>query len=315
MKWTINNIQGLTDKTAIVTGANSGIGFETTKALAMKGATVIMACRNIKKATQAAEDIRKEVPAAKLELLQLDLADLASVGHFAEIFKTKYQQLDLLINNAGVMMPSPSKSKDGFEIHLAANHLGHFALTGLLLDVLMATPQARVVNISSTAHRQGKMAWDHLQMAKGFEAYSRSKLANLLFTYELQRRFKKVRANAIAVAAHPGWTKTNLQNHLSKLLAFLLHSIMQEMSIGALPILYAATVPDVQGSDFYGPDGFMEMRGYPKKVKSSDASYDLKNAQKLWEISEQLSGVYFDFSGPIQGKAKALQNHIPPTPN
>lgn len=299
MKWTANNIQDFTGKTAIVTGANSGLGFETTKALAAKGATVIMACRNNNKATQAAADIRKDVPQAKLELRQLDLADLASVRTFAKTFKAENQQLHLLINNAGVMIPPFSKSKDGFEIQFAANHLGHFALTGLLLDVIMATPQARVVNVSSAAHRQGTMDWDNLQSEKGYkpwQAYGRSKLANLLFTYELQRRFENAKVDTIAVAAHPGGTKTNLQAHVSPFMNTIFNMMMQEMPMGALPSLYAATASDVQGADYYGPDGFMEIRGYPKKVKSNAASHKQDDAAKLWQISEELSHVTYNFA-------------------
>lgn len=299
MKWTANNIQDLTGKVAIVTGANSGLGFETTKALAAKGATVIMACRNMDKANHAAAEIRSDVPEARLELRQLDLADLASVRTFAETFKAEHAQLHLLINNAGVMIPPFSKSKDGFEIQFAANHLGHFALTGLLLDVITRTPQARVVNVSSAAHRQGKMDWKNLQSEKGYkpwQAYGRSKLANLLFTYELQRRFEAAKVDTIAVAAHPGGTKTNLQAHVSPFMNRIFNMMMQEMPMGALPSLYAATASDVQGADYYGPDGFMEIRGYPKKVKSNADSHNQADAAKLWQISEELSQVSYNLA-------------------
>ena len=296
MNWTAEHIPDQTGRTAIVTGANSGIGFETAQALAAKGAAVVMACRNLSKAAAAAEAIREAVPGAKLEILELDLADLASVRSFAEAFSRTYDTLDLLINNAGVMVPPFSKTKDGFELQFGANHLGHFALTGLLLDRLTATPGARVVNVSSGAHRFGKMDFDNLQSEKGYkpwQAYGRSKLANLLFTLELQKHLTARGADTLAVAAHPGGTKTNLQNNMSGLLRPLMNMMMQEQAMGALPTLYAATAPDMKGNDYIGPDGFQEMRGYPVRVGRSDEAKDPNLARRLWEVSEKLSGVRY----------------------
>ena len=300
-KWTASDIPNQTGRVAVVTGANSGIGFETAKALAKKGATLVMACRNLDKATAAAAEIRGEVAEAQLDIIQLDLANLASVHTFADAFKARYERLDRLINNAGVMVPPYTKTKDGFELQFGANHLGHFALTGHLMEKILATPGSRVVNVSSGAHRMGSMDFENLQAEKGYKpwgAYGRSKLANLLFTLELQNRFEAVHADALAVAAHPGGTKTNLQSHMSSVLRPLLNLIMQEQAMGALPTLYAATAPDVSGNDYYGPGGFQEMRGYPIKVDSSDESQDVGLARQLWLESEKLTGVHYEALKP-----------------
>ena len=295
--WTADDIPDQTGRVAVVTGANSGIGFETAKALADKGATIVMACRNLDKANAAASDIKQTVLDARLDIIHLDLADLSSVRTSAEEFKNKYSQLDLLINNAGVMVPPYTKTEDGFELQFGANHLGHFALTGLLIDEVLATPKARVVSVSSGAHRMGTMDFENLQAEKGYrpwQAYGRSKLANLLFILELQNRLEAAHANATAVAAHPGGTKTNLQGNMSRLARPLINLIMQEASKGALPTLYAATAPGVSGNDYYGPNGFQEIRGYPRKVDSSDESQDSGLARQLWLESERLTGVTYD---------------------
>ena len=294
--WTAQDIPDQTGRVAVVTGANSGIGFETAKALAARNTTVVMACRNLDKAHNAARDIRQEVPDARLEILELDLADLNQVHDFADAFKEKYDRLDLLINNAGVMVPPYDQTADGFELQFGANHLGHFALTGRLLDTVLRAEGSRVVNVSSTAHRMGKMDFDNLQAEKGYkpwEAYGRSKLANLLFTFELQRRFNAVGSDTIAVAAHPGGTKTNLQGNMSAPFRSVLNLIMQEAEMGALPTLYAATAPDVTGGDYYGPGGFQEIRGHPIKVDSTPAAKDVGVAQQLWVESEKLTKVKF----------------------
>ena len=296
-KWTAQDIPDQAGRVAIVTGANSGIGFETAKALAAKNATVVMACRNLDKAHNAARDIRDEVLDARLDVLELDLADLNSVHDFADAFKDKYDRLDLLINNAGVMVPPFDKTADGFELQFGANHLGHFALTGRLLERVLGTPDSRIVTVSSTAHRMGKMDFSNLQAEKGYkpwEAYGRSKLANLLFTYELQRRLKAAGKDTIAVAAHPGGTKTNLQSNMSNLFRSALNLMMQEAEMGALPTLYAATAPDVEGGDYYGPGGFQEIRGYPVKVDSTPESKDVGLARQLWLESEKLTKVTFE---------------------
>lgn len=294
--WTANDIPDQANRVAVVTGANSGIGFETAKALAAKSATVVMACRNLDKAHNAAAEIRQSAPDAQLEILELDLADLHRVRDFADAFKERYGRLDLLINNAGVMVPPYGKTENGFELQFGANHLGHFALTGYVLDKLLMTPGSRVVTVSSGAHRMAKMDFDNLQAEKGYkpwEAYGRSKLANLLFTFELQRKLEAADADTIAVAAHPGGTKTNLQSNMFALWRPLMNLIMQEAEMGALPTLYAAAAPDVQGGDYYGPDGFQEMRGYPEKVDSSDESKDVSVARQLWVESEKLTDVTY----------------------
>jgi NAD(P)-dependent dehydrogenase (short-subunit alcohol dehydrogenase family) len=267
-KWTAEQIPDLTSKIAIVTGANSGIGYETALALARKGATMILACRNVEKGEAAVQQIVQKEPTAKAELMQLDLSDLGSVLSFTQVFANHYDRLDLLINNAGIMRTPFGKTADGFELQFGTNHLGHFALTGLLLDRIIRAPQARVVTVSSGGERFGKIDFDNLNAEKGYDAgraYGQSKLANLLFTYELQRRFEDAGVDAIAAAAHPGWTVTNLQVHWPTL-QILNPLIGQQPVMGALPTLYAATAPDIQGGDYYGPDGWLGLRGYPTKV-------------------------------------------------
>lgn len=296
--WTAENIPDLTGKIAIVTGANSGIGYEMARALARKQATVILACRNKDKGAAAVRQIDQEYPAAKAELMPLDLSDLATVRRFADEFIRQHDRLDLLINNAGVMEIPFGKTADGFELQFGTNHLGHFALTGLLLDLSLHTPQARIATVSSIVHRFGRIDFDNLNGEKRYSrsgAYAQSKLANLLFTYELQRRLKGAGVDTMAVAAHPGWTATNLQTH--SLLYRTLNPIMaQQPMMGALPALYAATAPDVQGGDYYGPRGWQELGGYPTKVQSSKNSYDTAVAAKLWTVSEELTGVRYHWS-------------------
>jgi NAD(P)-dependent dehydrogenase (short-subunit alcohol dehydrogenase family) len=294
--WTTANIPDQSGKVAIVTGANSGLGYETALALAEKGATVVMACRSLPKAEAAAQQIRQTDPPGEVVVMELDLGDLDSVRDFAAAFQERYNRLDLLINNAGVMMPPYGQTAQGFETQIGVNHLGHFALTGLLLDVLLRTPQSRVVTVSSGAHRFGQIDFDDLHWErkpyKPNPAYGQSKLANLLFTYELQRKLAAAGQVTIAVAAHPGWTQTNLQRH-SGLASFLNPFFAQPQPMGALPTLRAAVDPSVTGGEYFGPDGFMEMRGYPVRVKSNDASHNLADARRLWQVSEELTGVRF----------------------
>ena len=303
--WTTNNIPDLTGKVAIVTGANSGIGWDTAVALAEKGATVIMACRNLVKSQAALDALKTRVPNADVELMQLDLASQASVRQFADEFKAKYDQLDLLINNAGIMMVPYARTVDGFESQFGTNHLGHFALTGLLLDRIMVTLGARVVNVSSGAHRMGSMNFDNLMYANGegyssSRAYGQSKLANLLFTYELQRRFEAAGVDAEALAAHPGGSNTNLQDEISErwyikpLLPFM-RMMMQDSAMGALPTIRASVDPNARGGQYYGPDGFMEQRGYPVVVQSNAASHNEADARHLWQVSEQLTGIHYNW--------------------
>lgn len=296
-KWTADQMPDQSGRVAIVTGANSGIGYEAARQLARHGATVIMACRNPERGEAAVAAIEGEGPAGSVALMTLDLADLSSVRAFAEAFHQRYDRLDLLINNAGVMMPPERwETKDGFEIQFGVNHLGHFALTGLLLDRLLETPRSRVVTVSSSVARLGEMNFDDLQGEQSYSgrgAYSQSKLANLLFTFELQRRLAAAGAETLAVAAHPGYTATDLQRH-SRLFRVLNPLVAQKPDKGALPTLYAAVGEDVQGGDYYGPDGFQEMRGHPVKVTAPDSAYDEAAAARLWAVSEELTGVRFE---------------------
>jgi NAD(P)-dependent dehydrogenase (short-subunit alcohol dehydrogenase family) len=299
MNWTAKDMPDQTGKTAIVTGANIGLGLETARELAAKNATVILACRNLEKANAAKADIQKTVPNAKLEVIQLDLADLASVRQFASGFTSKYEHLHILVNNAGVMGPPLTKTKDGFEVQFGANHLGHFALTGLLLEKLLQTPGARVVCVASAVERGAKIDFENLNAEKSYApmaAYGQSKLSNLLFCYELGRRFQKAGINAIAAAAHPGWTASNLQQN-APLFKYLNPIFSQTPTWGALPSLYAATANDVQNGDYFGPKGFLEMKGSPKRVQSTPRSHDLELAKKVWDVSETMTGVKFTSLG------------------
>ncbi len=293
--WSAADIPDLSGKTAIVTGANSGIGLETARELARKGARVVMACRNGEKGAAARDDIRAELPGAALELGSLDLADLGSVKRFADAFQKSASRLDILCNNGGVMVPPFGHTVDGFETQFGTNHLGHFALTAQLLDPLRATPGARVVSVSSTAHRAGRIDFENLNSQKRYSrigAYGQSKLANLLFTAELQRRFDTAGVDAIAVAAPPGWTATNLQSNAG-LVRMLNPLLSQRPPDGALPTLYGATASDVRGGQYFGPSRMFEMWGPPTPVRSSARSRDPVVAGRLWSVSEALTGVSF----------------------
>ncbi|WP_420640698.1 oxidoreductase [Candidatus Leptofilum sp.] len=302
--WTAKQIPDLTGKVIIVTGANSGIGLESAREFARKGANVVLACRSMDKAKAALDDIQQEIPNAKAEIMRLDLASLESIQAFSESFKGKYGRLDILLNNAGIMWIPYGKTVDGFEKQFGTNHFGHFALTGHLLDLILATSKARVLNVSSIGHRDGVMDFDNLMFEEGKDytphgAYSRSKLANLLFTYELQKRFEAAGSSAIAVAAHPGGSNTSLADHLFdawywKVLYPLFALVAQSSAMGALPSIRAAVDPNVKGSDYYGPKGFMESRGYPILVQSNEASHNMADARRLWQLSEQLTGVQFE---------------------
>ena len=301
--WTTDDIPDLTGKVIIVTGSNSGLGFEEAKEFARKGAQTILACRSMDKAKAALAQMLAAVPNAPAEIMHLDLASQESVHQFVSEFKKKYAKLDVLVNNAGIMMVPYSTTEDGFESQFGTNHLGHFALTGLLIDSLLNTSGSRVVNISSYAHHIGSMDFTNLMYEGGngyssTRAYGRSKLANLLFTYELQRRFEAIGADAIAVASHPGSSHTNLTSHIenkwySKLLNTLLEPMAQSAAMGALPTIRAAVDPNVKGGQYYGPDGFMEQRGYPAVVTSNRASHEATDARQLWQVSEQLTGVRY----------------------
>lgn len=299
--WTTGNIPDLTGKVIIVTGGNSGLGYESVKAFAEKGAEVILTSRSIEKGEAAKAKIGKVK--GKIEVMELDLMDFASIKGFAENFKKKYNRLDVLLNNAGIMTTPYFLTKDGLEAQNRTNHFGHFALTGQLFDLIKNTPKSRIVNVSSMAHKQGKMDFDNLlfENGKGYspmKSYGRSKLMNLLFTYELQRKIKAAGIDSIAVAAHPGVSNTNLFQYLDKNFIFrlikpLMSPFIQEQEMGALPEIRAAADPNVKGGEYYGPNGFNEMKGFPALVQSNKASHQLENAKKLWEVSEKLTGIKF----------------------
>lgn len=294
-KWTTKNIADLSNKIALVTGSNSGIGYEAAKVLAMKNARVLMACRNLSKGEHAASMIKEEYENAEVSVVELDLGSLDSTREFANNYLKEYDRLDLLINNAGVMMPPYGKTRDGFELQFGTNHLGHFALTGLLMPVLKKTPGSRIINVSSAAHRNGKINFEDLNSEQSYnkmQSYGQSKIANLLFTNELQRRLEDAKIESMVTAAHPGWTSTNLQRH-SGGFRFLNPIFGQKSDMGALPTLRAACDPEARGSDYFGPGGFMEMKGHPVRVKSHDRAKDLETAKKLWEVSEEMTGVNF----------------------
>jgi NAD(P)-dependent dehydrogenase (short-subunit alcohol dehydrogenase family) len=312
-KWNLNDILDLSGRVIIVTGGNSGLGFESVKALASKKAAVILACRDAEKGEEAKRSILAEFSGALIDVMTLDLADLSSVRRFASVFAGKYPRLDVLLNNAGVMMCPYEKTQDGFERQFGTNHLGHFALTGLLLDVLRKTPGSRVVNVSSGAHAIGKMDFDNLMFENGdygpIRAYGRSKLANLLFTYELDRRLKKAGIETISVAAHPGVATTNLSRHLDKIpLMKIFRPISKRMSQsaadGALPQIRASVDPGVRGGEYYGPRG--RSKGDPVRVESNKASHDTADAERLWEISEQLVGISYLSDKEGRGTAKKI---------
>ena len=295
MAWSEADIPDQSGRTAVVTGANSGIGFETARALAAKGARVVLACRNEEKGRDAGRRLRAAVPGADARFEPLDLGALASVRRFAEKLAAEERRLDLLVNNAGVMMPPYGKTADGFETQIGTNHLGHFALTGLLLPLLRATAKARVVSVSSLAHFWGAIAFDDLQSERSYNAtraYGQSKLANLLFARELQRRFETAGVDALSAAAHPGSTRTELQRH-SGLMNAIVAVFSQQPPEGALPSLYAATAPDVRGGEYFGPSGFAGCLGPPGRARSSPRANDAAAARRLWDVSEELTRVSF----------------------
>lgn len=304
-RWTVNDIPEQNGKVAVVTGANSGLGYISSEALTRKGAQVVMAGRDKAKAQEAINRLKREVPGAKVEFIRLDLADLNSVQEFAADFKARYNRLDLLLNNAGVMTIPERQTAQGFEMQFGTNHLGHFALTALLLDNLTGTPDSRVVTVTSMAHLYGRINFEDLQLRKNynrFVAYCQSKFANVLFAFELQRRLKAAGASSISLSAHPGYAHTNLQNNSASSTGSLVEKVLypitnrivaQSAEMGALPQLYAATAPEVKGGEFYGPRFFT--RGYPIKSKATARAYDPEIAARLWNVSEELTGVKYSF--------------------
>jgi NAD(P)-dependent dehydrogenase (short-subunit alcohol dehydrogenase family) len=292
--WTTADVPDQAGRTAVVTGGNTGLGFQVARVLAKHGARVVIASRDARKAAEAAAGI----PGA--ETVRLDLASLASVREASAELRDRYEKLDLLINNAGIMMTPYARTEDGFELQFGTNHLGPFAFTGLLLDRLMSLPGARIVTVSSVVHRQGQIDFEDLTSERRYgrsAAYGRSKLANLLFTYELQRRLAAAHAEAIALAAHPGYSNTQLDRNLPPLIRAATRAVVpftaQSAEMGALPLLRAATDPKARGGEYYGPGRLRQMRGYPRLVTSSALSHDEELARRLWAESERLTGVRY----------------------
>jgi NAD(P)-dependent dehydrogenase (short-subunit alcohol dehydrogenase family) len=300
MPWTAADIPDLGGRRAVVTGANSGLGFQIARELAQHGASVVLAVRDVGRGEEAA----RRIDAAGVEVRRLDLADLSSVRDFADGFGDG--GLDLLVNNAGVMALPRRTTADGFEMQLGTNHLGHFALTGLLLPRLLEQPGARVVTMSSGAHAYGRIRFENLQGERHYQrwlAYGQSKLANLLFAFELARRAALADVDLTSVAAHPGYAATNLQTQGARMENSRVKAAMAELgnrlfaqsdAQGALPALYAATMPDVGGGEYFGPDGRSGMRGHPTRAHTSKSARDPELAARLWAVSEELTGVTYD---------------------
>jgi NAD(P)-dependent dehydrogenase (short-subunit alcohol dehydrogenase family) len=303
-KWNSEQIPDQRDRTAIVTGANSGLGLAAARELALHGASVVMACRDLEKGARAKQELEAQVPDARVELAGLDLADLSSVASFADGFRARSDGagLDLLINNAGVMASPRRETKDGFELQFGTNHLGHFALTARLIGAMEGRRDARVVTVSSNAHKIGRISFDNLQGERHYfrwNAYNQSKLANLLFALELERRLRAAGSTVKSLAAHPGYAATNLQTAappaLDRLIMRFTDALMsQSADAGALPILFAATQPDLPGGSYVGPDGPGEFRGHPHLSTPTRSAQDGEAAARLWEVSEELTGVSFE---------------------
>jgi NAD(P)-dependent dehydrogenase (short-subunit alcohol dehydrogenase family) len=306
--WTTKNIPDLTGKRVVITGATSGLGEAAARALTQKGAKVVFGVRNTEKGDAVAQRIRDAVPGAGVDVRHLDLADLASVETFAEGVLRDYDRLDVLLNNAGVMVPPFGKTKDGFELQMGTNHFGTFALTGRLMPLLTTTPDARVVVTSSVAHKQGNPDLEDLDWSRRsynrWQAYGDSKLANLLFAFELDRRCGA--RGPTVIAAHPGWTATDLQRH-SGVASFLNHILAMPVEKGVLSQLRAATDPQLASGDYIGPAGFGDMRGYPDHAKASSRAHDHQLAARLWAISETRTGVRF----PVADEAFADSAEAP----
>ena len=312
--WTADRMGDLSGKTVVVTGANSGLGYEAAREFAHHGAGVVLACRSAERGVEAGERIREEVPETPLTVMELDLADLSSVREFAAHFADRFNDLHVLCNNAGVMAIPRSETEDGFETQFGVNHLGHFALTGLLFDHLRETDgETRVVTQSSGLHENGKIDFDDLQHEQSYDewdAYAQSKLANVLFAYELKRRLRGAEIEDVtSVACHPGYAATNLQRRGPEQSGSTLRLVgmkaanalvAQDATTGALPLLYAATAADIEGGEYVGPGGFQNMRGAPEKQRSSERSYDEATAERLWTVSTELTGVTYDLTTAVE---------------
>jgi NAD(P)-dependent dehydrogenase (short-subunit alcohol dehydrogenase family) len=305
VKWTADQIPDQHGRSAVVTGANSGLGLVTARELARAGASVTLACRNTDRGVQAAREIEAAVPGAATEVAALDLGSLASVQAFADRFHTLHDSLDLLINNAGVMAPPRRVTADGFELQFATNYLGHFALTGRLLHAMEGRSDARVVTLSSNAHKMGRIDFEDLQSQRSYQrwrAYGQSKLADLIFALELDRRLNAASSAIRSLAAHPGYAATNLQSAAPPMLDRLVMAVSnqvlaQSAEMGALGTLYAATHPGLEGGTYVGPDGLGEFRGHPVPVSPNSRARDEQTASRLWAVSEELTGVTFSL-GP-----------------
>lgn len=306
VNWTKDNIPSQQGKTILITGATSGIGLETAKVLSEKGAKIILPVRNLEKGKHAEQEIKQRFKSADVTLMKLDISDLDSVRLFADEFLKKYSKLDLLLNNAGIMWtPQRKTTKQDQELQFATNHLGHFLLTGLLMPLLKSTPNSRVISQSSVLHKKGQgqnfeptIYFDDLNFSKSYDtkkAYAQSKLANLLFIYELDRRFKAANIHSIATASHPGYTATNLQKDAGFMMKVMNVLLAQKVNMGSLPILRAATEQHLKGAEFFGPTKMNEMKGFPELVRSSDTSYDSNLAKKLWDVSEKLTNHKYEF--------------------
>jgi NAD(P)-dependent dehydrogenase (short-subunit alcohol dehydrogenase family) len=300
-RWTATDFLSQQGRTAVITGSSTGLGFETARMLAERRTAVILACRDLAKATAAANEIRRDVRGATVHVLQLDLGSLASVRAAAEQFRAEQAQPDLLINNAGVMIPPYGRTDDGFERQLGINHLGHFAFTGLVLDRLLVTAGSRIVTVSSLAHKFGKISFDDPNFERQYRqiaAYGQSKLANLMFTDELQRRLRAADVTTVALAAHPGNSWTELQRHIPSWMCTVGRLLPSHSSVmGALPTLRAATDPAASGGEYYGPSRRREWVGYPVRASSSARSHDADAQRRLWQLSERLTKVTYEIAG------------------
>jgi NAD(P)-dependent dehydrogenase (short-subunit alcohol dehydrogenase family) len=299
--WKTDQISSQNGKVIIVTGGGSGIGLEAAKALAAKGAEVILAVRTVEKGDRAAARIREVSPDANVSVMHLDLGDLGLVKQFTDQFKSRYNRLDILINNAGVMVPPYKKTAEGYELQFGTNHLGHFTLTGLLMQRLLETPDSRIVTVSSIAARGGRIDFDNLDGSKKYNPmtfYRQSKFSNLLFAVELQHRLSRAGSKTLSIACHPGISNTNLVSRGSGretgwLLRQAMKLVLQSAEMGSLPTLFAATNPDLRGGEFIGPDGRGNHRGYPVITGEEAKIFKQDVATKLWEFSEKVTGVRF----------------------
>jgi NAD(P)-dependent dehydrogenase (short-subunit alcohol dehydrogenase family) len=303
-RWTAKDVPDQHGRVAVITGGSGGLGLETARVLTAHGATVVLAGRDQAKVAGAVGELQAARPDASVQTVEVDLASLESIRKAAADLSGRFASLDLLINNAGLMFPPYGLTKDGYELQFGTNHLGHFALTGLLMPQLLATPGSRVVTVSSNGHRAGRINFADLNSARHYQrmlAYSQSKLANLMFTYELQRRLTAARVQTIALAAHPGTARTDLTRHMSKLsnaamgprFRALNAWLVQDAATGALPTLRAATDPAAVGGTYYGPDGFLQLTGFPVVVTSSSRSLNRQAQRRLWVESEQLTGITY----------------------